>query len=94
LLIMRTEIKKNCSTLGFRGSCPSDRRRECQKSLTRIAGRNLLSQPRGDPKTSGFGRLRLGGRSFGGSLLFLFGLLGFPARPLLFLVRHDALPSL
>jgi hypothetical protein len=37
--------------------------------------------------------LRLGGGSFGGSLFILFGFLGFPARPLLLLVCHDALPS-
>ena len=41
----------------------------------------------------GGGMMGGGGGSFLGSFLFLLGLLGFPARPLLFLVRHDALPS-
>ena len=37
--------------------------------------------------------MRLGGGSFLGPFLFLLGLLGLAARPLLLLVCHDALPS-
>lgn len=41
---------------------------------------------------SGFDGLRLAGRRFGRGF-FLLGLLGFPAGPLLLLVRHDILPT-
>ena len=42
--------------------------------------------------SSDFWRLRLAGRPLLGSFLLLLGLFDFTGRPLLFLVRHDALP--
>src|SRR6516225_12475544 len=64
-------------------------------SADRNKAQTLRRSPpaRRGPKLSGFCRLRLGGGSFLGPFLFLLGLLGFPARPLLLLVRHGALPS-
>src|SRR5271167_4911707 len=81
-------ITPRARRLAFRTAAPC---RFCRRQKKQAA--------RGSPparrglKFSGFCRLRFGGGSFLGSFLFLLGLLGFPARPLLFLVRHDALPS-
>src|SRR5208282_4003364 len=50
-------------------------------------------RPAAAGRFSGFRRLRFAGRARLGPFLFLLAVSGFPARPLLLLVRHATLPS-